>query len=115
MATIEALLESIDAKLGRLIELAERAERETVPRGRGRPPKVAAAPAATIEPLELPAALALTLLDVRAALVRANEARPPRGGLDVLRGFGVSSIVDLPPERFGEVIAAAESALAPRP
>jgi hypothetical protein len=46
--------------------------------------------------------------DVRAALVRLNERQPPDGGLRLLRELGYCSIIDVPEEKYSEVIAAAE-------
>lgn len=48
------------------------------------------------------------LADVRLVLVRANE-RVANSGLEVLKKFGVTAIVDLPKDKFTDVIIAAHS------
>lgn len=102
--TIEELLQSIDAKLGRLIELAE----QSTPRPRKAPDDVSLTVESPAEEAAKPVGYALH--DVREALVRVNEAIPHEGLKVLKRAGGVDTLGELRPEKFAAVIHAAREA-----
>lgn len=127
--TIEASLDRIAAALEKIASAAPSGApaipepaapvTESTRRGRGRPPKDTPPPAA--EP-EAPAAApvdflggdepeaALTLQDVRAALVALQKRTHAENARKVLKVHGgVDSLSSLPEDRFAKVIAAANA------
>lgn len=118
--TIEATLESIEHKVNSIFAhltgggAPPPSTPAPVPRGRGRPPKVAEAPA-------VPAAAAVAqvpppiLDDVRKALTDLKEVTDQDAALAIMAKVGeVTNLSALKPEKFAAVIAAAQAAMPPK-
>lgn len=86
-------------------------------RGPGRPPKAppaAAAPAPEPAPPPPPAAPAATFDEVKAALLKLKEVKGAPAAQEVIKtAGGVGKMAEIPPAKFGAVLAAVQAILEP--